>query len=111
MTHASLAEPPSTSAMLSTLLARRQTAPRSEEPQGTAPGEALERARSLIVQAVGPYVDHLGAADQALYADLVGSPDARSLREHFFGCFDLLVRTRGATLAVLRLHELHRLLR
>jgi hypothetical protein len=111
MTHASLAEAPSTSIMLSMLLARWQKTPRTENAPAGVPAEALERARSLIVQTVGHYVDYLDPADQALYTELVSSPDARSIRERFFGCFDLLVRTRGAALAVLRLHELHRLLR
>lgn len=110
MTHASLAEAPSTSLMLSMLLARWQKTPRTESAP-SVPAEAVERARSLIVQTVGHYVDYLDPADQALYTELVSSPDARSIRERFFGCFDLLVRTRGAALAVLRLHELYRLLR
>lgn len=111
MTHASLADSTTTSTMLSMLLARWQLAPRTESAQGAVSAEALERARQLIVQTVGHYVDYLDPDDQSLYAELVASPDARGMRERFFGCFDLLVRTRGVALAVLRLHELYRLLR
>ena len=110
MTHASLAATPPTSVMLDMLLARWQQAPRTEAPGG-GQAEALERARKILAQTVGHCVPHLSPADQELYRALIDSPDPRALRERFFACFDLLVRTRGTALAVLRLHELYRLLR
>lgn len=110
MTQAILSEPPSTSIMLDMLLTRWQQAPRPETPH-EGPGEALELARKLIVQTMGHCQPHLDPDDQALYTALVNSTDARGLRERFFACFDLLVRRRGTALAVLRLHELYRLLR
>jgi hypothetical protein len=110
MSNLGLAETPSTSIMLDMLLTRWQQAPRAEAPDACQ-AEALEHAQKLIVQTVGHCLPHLDPDDQALYQAIVTSPDARHMRERFFACFDLLVRTRGTALAVLRLHELYRLLR
>lgn len=110
MTHASLAEAPSTSCMLDMLISRWQVSPRAES-LSAEPADAMERARSTIIQTVGHYVDYLEPGDQALYAQLIAASDAPTLRALFFQCFDLMVRTRGTALAVLRLHELYRLVR
>lgn len=111
MSHATFAEPPSTSSMLDMLMARWQLAPRQDTAAHEAPGDAMERARNTIVQTVGHYVTYLEPADQALYATLIATTDPESLRGLFFQCFDLMVRTRGPAIAVLRLHELYRLMR
>lgn len=110
MTHASLAESPSTSCMLDLLIARWQVSPHAEL-FSDEPVDTMERARNTIVQTVGHYVDYLEPSDKALYASLIAASDAPALRALFFQCFDLMVRTRGTALAVLRLHELYRLVR
>lgn len=111
MTHASLAESPSTSSMLDMLISRWQVSPSGETLFCDPPAGAMERARSIVAQTVGHYVNYLEPSDQALYNSLISAPDAPSLRALFFQCFDLMVRTRGTALAVLRLHELYRLVR
>jgi hypothetical protein len=111
MSRATVAEPPSTSSMLDMLMARWQLAPRHDMATHECPGDAMERARATIVQTVGHYVNYLESADQDLYATLIGATDPESLRGLFFECFDLMVRTRGPAIAVLRLHELYRLMR
>lgn len=111
MSQATVAEWPSTSSMLDMLMARWQLAPRHETAAHESPGDAMERARATIEQTVGHYVSYLEPADQALYATLIATTDPESLRDLFFECFDLMVRTRGPAIAVLRLHELYRLMR
>jgi hypothetical protein len=111
MSQATVAEWPSTSSMLDMLMARWQLAPRHETAAHESPNDAMERARATIEQTVGHYVSYLEPADQALYATLIATTDPESLRDLFFECFDLMVRTRGPAIAVLRLHELYRLMR
>lgn len=111
MSHATVAEPPSTASMLDMLMARWQLAPRHDTAAHESPGDAMERARTTIVQTMGHYVNYLEPADQALYTTLISTTDPESLRDLFFECFDLMVRTRGPAIAVLRLHELYRLMR
>ena len=111
MSHAAFAESQLTASMLDMLMARWQTAPRPAAPPHESAADALERARGIVVQTVGHYVNYLEASDQALYATLISLTDAEALRELFFECFDLMVRTRGPAIAVLRVHELYRLVR
>jgi len=111
MSHATAAEPPSTSSMLDMLMARWRLAPRHDTAAHESPGDPMERAHTIFVQTVGHYVNYMEPADQALYATLIATADPESLRSLFFECFDLLVRTRGPAIAVLRMHELYRLVR
>lgn len=111
MSHATFAESQMTSSMLDMLMARWQMAPRPDTAQHESPADAMERARNIVIQTVGHYVNYLEAADQALYATLISLTEAEALRELFFECFDLMVRTRGPAIAVLRVHELYRLVR
>lgn len=111
MSHAAFADSQMTASMLDMLMARWQMAPRPDPQPHESPSAAMERARGIVVQTVGHYVNYLEAPDQALYATLISLTDPEALREHFFQCFDLIVRTRGPAIAVLRMHELYRLLR
>ncbi len=111
MSHAALAEPEFTASMLDMLMVRWQSVPCPETPSRPSPADAMERARGIIVQTVGHYVDYLEPTDQALYDRLTTLAKPESLRELLFQCFDLMVRTRGPAVAVLRAHEIHRLVR
>ncbi len=97
--------------MLDTLIARWSTLPAGTHNQrAQADVERVAQARAILMKAVGCYLMHLPAADQALYARLLSARSPGAWRDQFFDCFDLMTRTCGITIAVLRLHDLHRLL-
>jgi len=97
-------------AMFSTLMSRWNTAP---ELQGLVPDDRathMHEARHTLQATMGVYLPWMQPPDAALYIDLLRAPDADALSGQFFRCFDLMVRTRGTAIAVLRMHELYRLL-
>lgn len=97
--------------MLDTLLARWSTLPESDHcGRVQADVERVAQARAILMKAVGCYLTHLPSVDQVLYARLLSARSPGAWRNQFFDCFDLMTRTRGITIAVLRLHDLHRLL-
>ena len=85
----------------------------SEAPAGRGhpAADTTRAAKDILCQAVGRHAEFLAPADRALYGSLMTARDAAELRALFFELFDLLVRTRGPALAVLRIRELHGLLR
>lgn len=94
------------------LLARWATLPPADSDAPVLGSEDVAaRARTLFALTLGPYAPLMSPAHHAVYRRLLSLRDAESLRHHFFDAFDLLVRTRGAALAVLKLQELHQLLR
>ena len=70
----------------------------------------MHEARHTLQATMGAYLPWMQPPDAALYIDLLRAPDADALSGQFFRCFDLMVRTRGTAIAVLRMHELYRLL-
>lgn len=110
MSHAAVARSPFTASMLDTLLMRWQEAPWLPNVAPQIPADPLAHARELISQTVGSHAERMSAHDRAAYARLLSLGDADELREAFFTCFDLMVRTRGPAIAMVRLRELHRLL-
>lgn len=106
------ASPRFTPSMLDALIKRWKAGPTPPPTKSFASAShRMAQARGILVQAIGAYLPHLAPNDQALYARLVATREIDGLRAHFFDCFDLMVRTRGAAIAVLRIQELHRLLR
>lgn len=111
--HTDASPPPLfTPSMLDTLLARWKSIPHPEasDPQ-PSPADRTGHARAIFRQTLERHLPHMTPADQALYARLVAAREVQAWRTHFFDCFDLMARTRGAAIAVLRLHDLHNLLR
>lgn len=99
-------------ATVDTLLARWRALPCCDDgAPDTDSAEVVARARTLFALTLGPYAPLMGPTHHALYRRLLSLRDAESFRRHFFDAFDLLVRTRGAAVAVLKLQELHQLLR
>lgn len=109
MSHAAVARSPFTSSMLDTLLTRWHDAPWLPNIAPQAPADPMAQARELIALTLGPCADRLDAQDRSLYARLLAASDRHELRSAFFTCFDLMVRTRGPAIAMVRLRELHRL--
>ena len=110
MRHAAVASSPFTASMLDTLLTRWQEAPWLPTVAPQIPADPMASALELIAQTVGPFEDRLGPHDRCVYASLMALSDSDELRDAFFTCFDLMVRTRGPAIAMVRLRELHRLL-
>lgn len=104
-------QPLFTPLMLDTLLARWKSLPGHDSPSHASPVDRMSQARSILRATVEQHLPRMSPDDQALYARLLAAREAQAWRNHFFDCFDLMARTRGAAVAVLRLHELHRLLR
>lgn len=75
------------------------------------PRDTTRAAQAILSKAVGRYVEFFTPADRSLYAAVLAARDPGELRALFFESFDLLVRTRGAAVAVLRIREIHELLR
>ncbi len=72
--------------------------------------EHMRLARHLLDGTLSGYLPWMVPEDLALYQQLQQARDADELGALFFRCFDLMVRTRGMAVAVLRVHELFRLL-
>ena len=104
-------QPLFTPSMLDALLARWKSLPHHDSPFHDSPVDRMSLARSILRATVEHHLPRMSPDDQALYARLLAAREAQAWRNHFFDCFDLMVRTCGASVAVLRLHELHRLLR
>ncbi len=100
-----------TPSMLDALLARWKSLPHQDSPCPASPVDRMSLARSILRTTVEHHLPRMSPDDQALYARLLAAREAHAWRNHFFECFDLMARTAGAAVAVLRLHELHRLLR
>lgn len=97
--------------MLDALLARWRSLPgHSSDHSQTSAAQRVTQARAILSLTVESQLPHMSPADQALYARLLAAREAQAWRTHFFDCFDLMARTRGAAIAVLRLHDLYRLL-
>jgi hypothetical protein len=99
---------PVTPPVLDTLMARWSARP--DAAQGShAPvdAERVMQARGVLVKTMARYLPYLSADDRALYGRLLGTRQPQDWQRQFFECFDLLARTRGLTIAVLRLHELY----
>lgn len=109
-TAAPLAGASGTDAMLATLLARwcARLDPATDAPDAQVP--YLQQARRKVQQTLGGYLRWMSESDLSLYRRLMTAHDADEWSAQFFLCFDLMVRTRGAAIAVLRMHELFRLL-
>lgn len=73
--------------------------------------DSTRAAQAILSNAIGRYVEFLTPSDRTLYAALLSAHEPRELRALFFESFDLLVRTRGPAVAVLRIREIHELLR
>lgn len=100
----------STHSMFTVLLARWDTAPGLPEATPPQASGHMHEARHVMKAAMQVYVPWMQPQDVALYDSLLQAPDADALSAQFFRCFDLMVRTRGTAIAVLRMHELYRLL-
>jgi hypothetical protein len=100
----------STSSMFAVLLSRWNTGPEFTGPGSLDATAHMKQARRTLRAALDPYLPWMLPQDVALYDSLLRSPDANALSDQFFRCFDLMVRTRGTAIAVLRMHELFRLL-
>ncbi|MBX3611494.1 MAG: hypothetical protein KF871_16495 [Hydrogenophaga sp.] len=109
MTTNTIAEPLLTRSMLDALLERWRSQPSDAARTGTSTDRAA-CARALIAKTIGAYLAFLPPSDLRTYESLIASTSCEELRDQFYVCFDLIVRTRGAATAVLRLQELHRLL-
>lgn len=99
-----------THAMFDILLTRWSAADGSEAILSDQGAEHMRQARRLLKETLSRYLPWLDAADVALCERLLQARDADELSEQFFRCFDLMVRVRGTAVAVLRMHELFRLL-
>lgn len=105
-------EPLFTPSMLDTLLARWSSLPdHHARIDHTSPAHRVCQARDILRLTIEDMLPSLSPGDQALYARLLAAREAHAWRTHFFDCFDLMARTRGAAIAVLRLHALYSLLR
>lgn len=99
-----------TPSMLDGLMARWKC----QSPVGggrVAAPDSTTAAQAILSKAIGRYVEFLTPSDRTLYAALLSAHEPRELRALFFESFDLLVRTRGPAVAVLRIREIHELLR
>ncbi len=110
MLHAT-AESAVTPWVLDTLMARWSALP-DHRPVlvETVDVEPVAQARGVLMKTMERYLQYLSAEDLALYWRLLGTHHAKDWHEQLFDCFDLVCRTRGITIAVLRLHDLYRLL-
>jgi hypothetical protein len=100
-----------THAMLDALLSRWRAAPERDRPVHDGEAEHMRLAHGLLADTLVRYLPWLDAHDAALYERLQQARNADELSELFLRCFDLMVRVRGAAVAVLRAQELFRLLR
>jgi hypothetical protein len=101
-----------TPSVLDTLMARWSALPDTAQgPRAPVDAERLVQARGVLVKTMQRYLPYLSADDRALYGRLLGTRHPQDWQRQFFECFDLLARTRGLTIAVLRLHELYGVLR
>lgn len=83
-----------------------------EDIRGERPAHnGLQAAHDVLRQTIGRHAHFLTRSDLALYASLMATREPFEMRARFFETFDLLVRTRGPAVAVLRIRELHALLR
>lgn len=104
-------DPVFTPPMLDALLARWKSLPSPDSGHTNASAaQRMNQARAILSLTVESQLPHMSPGDQALYARLLAAREAQAWRTHFFDCFDLMARTRGAAIAVLRLHDLYRLL-
>ncbi|MBL0919747.1 MAG: hypothetical protein IBJ14_13680 [Hydrogenophaga sp.] len=104
----------STDALLSALLtrwdiahARDATASVGEIDDALGP---MERVRLVLERTLSDYAPYFDASDSSLYRRLLDTRDVETLSALFFRCFDLMVRSRGLAIAVLRQHEIYRVL-
>lgn len=97
-------------AMLSLLLTRWSQGPKAAAPAVADGHQPVGQARYKLEQALADYLPWMDAPDKALYDRLMRARHVDELGALFFRCFDLMVRTRGTAIAVLRMHELYRLL-
>lgn len=105
-------EPVFTPSMLDALLARWKALPGNDTVSRAAdPADRMNQARSILRTAVESQFENMSPGDQALYARLLAAREAKAWRTHLFDCFDLMARASGAAIAVLKLQELHQLLR
>jgi hypothetical protein len=107
-------EPLFTPSMLDALLARWSSLPGHDASVGSehsSPAQRMNQARDILRATLDDLLPCLSPGDQALYARLLAARELHAWRTHFFDCFDLMARTRGAAIAVLRLHALYSLLR
>lgn len=100
-----------TPSMLDALLARWRSLPgQTGGPMRASEADRIAQARTILRRTVESLVCNLPPADQTLFERLQAASDLHTWRTHFFDCFDLMARSRGVAVAVLRLHDLHRLL-
>lgn len=97
---------PLTATMLDGLLSRWKGKPRSDLARPST-AESTRAVQGILASAIGRYEAFLSPRDQALYATLMGARHPAEIRALFFEAFDLLVRTRGAAVAVLRIRDIH----
>lgn len=100
-----------TPGVLDTLMARWSAPP--DQREGVIETVDIERvlqARGILMKTMERYLQYLSAEDLDLYWRLLGTRHPADWQEQLFDCFDLVCRTRGITIAVLRLRDLHRLL-
>jgi hypothetical protein len=97
--------------MLDALLARWKSLPgQTSDSMRASEADRIVQARTILRRTVEGLVCSLPPADQTLFERLQATGDLHTWRTHFFDCFDLMARSRGVAVAVLRLHDLHRLL-
>jgi hypothetical protein len=109
MLHAATPGSPVTPSVLDTLMARWSAPPDAAQapPMALVDPERIVQARSVLVQTLERYTQYLSADDRALYGRLLGTRSPQDWQRQFFECFDLVARTRGIAIAVLRMHELY----
>lgn len=107
MPHATT-DSPVTPSVLDTLMARWSALPdNAQDPHGPVDAERIAQARGVLMKTMERYQPYLSADDRALYGRLLCTRNPQDWQRQFFECFDLVARTRGITIAVLRLHELY----
>jgi hypothetical protein len=99
---------PVTPSLLDTLMARWSALPdTAQDPHAPTDPERILQARSVLMKTMERYLQYLSADDRVLYWRLLGTRNPQDWQRQLFDCFDLVARTRGITIAVLRLHELY----
>ncbi len=72
--------------------------------------EALQRSIECMSKTLEPYYTCLSVSDRQLYAEWKAARRKEDIRALLFDCFQLMCRTRGPAVAILRIQEIARLI-